>query len=168
MFRTTAQIRHVSAIPAGIPPSKGVEMLHDHEFFIKCDPHMIKFEALQTPQDPAPAPPPGGQPVVASPKCYSITDRVHALPAGLWDSDVVSNAEFFNLESGVFIRMRGPMGMVLETVWQIEEAEDGRCEIVEDVVIACSRLLVGVVKGSCEDGWKGVHGKMVERLKGSS
>ncbi|KAJ4169505.1 hypothetical protein NW754_016534 [Fusarium falciforme] len=100
MFRTTAQIRHVSAIPAGIPASKGVEMLHDHEFFIKCDPHMIKYEALQTSQDPAPAPPPGSQPVVASPKCYSITDRVHALPAGLWDSDVVSNAEFFNLERG--------------------------------------------------------------------
>ncbi|KAF5023900.1 hypothetical protein F66182_4022 [Fusarium sp. NRRL 66182] len=167
MFRTTARIRHTSAISSGIPASEAIEMLHDHVFFIKCDPHMIKYEALPTPEPLPVIPDTLGLKPVVPPECYSITDRVHALPAGLWDSDVVSTAEFFDLERGLFVRMRGPMGMTLETVWQIEEAKDGGLEIVEEISIACSRLMLGVIKGSCEAGWKGVHDKMLERLRGS-
>ncbi|KAF4981071.1 hypothetical protein FZEAL_3047 [Fusarium zealandicum] len=169
MFRTTAQIRHTSAIPSGIPAPRGIEMLHDHDFFLHCDPHMIKYEGLPTPSDPAPTVPETlGINPVAPAKCYSVTDRMHTLPAGLWDSDVVSTVEFFDLDNGLFVRMRGPMGMLMETVWHIQQAEDGSCEMVEDIVISCSRLMIGVVKSSCETGWKGVHSKMLERLKGSS
>ncbi|KAM5355697.1 hypothetical protein ACJ41O_002343 [Fusarium nematophilum] len=168
MFSTSAQIRHASAIPAGIPASKAVEMLHDHGFFLSCDPHMIKYEALPPPSDPAPTVPEElGVKPVAPPRRYTVTDRIHALPAGLWDSDVVSTCEFFDLEKGVFVRLHSPMNVLLETVWQIKEVDGGNCEIVEDVAIKCSRLLVGVVKNSCEGNWKGVHGKMLERLEGS-
>jgi hypothetical protein len=39
-------------------------------------------------------------------------------------------------------------------------------ELVEEVTIRCSRLLVGIVKGQCEADWKQIHGKMVARLVG--
>ncbi|KAJ4023533.1 hypothetical protein NW752_003998 [Fusarium irregulare] len=168
MFRSTVQIQHVSLVPKGTPASKAIEMLHDHVFFIQCDPYMTKYEALPTPE-PAPSIPDTLElKPVAQPDCYSVTDRVHTLPAGLWDSDVVSTYEFIDLERGVFVRTRGPVGLVLETVWDIEEAADGGLKIIENVTISCSRLMLGMIKSSCEAGWKGVHGKMLERLEGTS
>lgn len=129
---------------------------------------MSKFEAIPTP-DPTPSVPDILEvKPIAAPDCYSVTDRIHTLPAGLWDSDVISSYEFFDLESGVFVRTRGPMGLVLETVWKIKESECGNLEIVEQVSITCSRLIMGMIKSSCEAGWKGVHGKMLERIEESS
>ncbi|KAK7403378.1 hypothetical protein QQX98_010853 [Neonectria punicea] len=167
MFNTYAELQHTTAIPAGIPASRAVEvLLHDHEFFLRCDPHLIKFEPVATPSDPAPEIPDGREvDPIAPVKVYSVTDRVHTLPAGLWDSDVVSTCEYFDLENGLFVRLRSPLSVVMETVWQIRQAEDGSYELVEDIVIKCSRFLIGVVKGACESGWEGVHGKMLEKLK---
>lgn len=129
---------------------------------------MSKFEAIPTP-DPTPSVPDILEvKPIAAPDCYSVTDRIHTLPAGLWDSDVISSYEFFDLESGVFVRTRGPMGLVLETVWKIKESECGNLEIVEQVSITCSRLIMGMIKSSCEAGWKGVHGKMLERIEETS
>ncbi|UZP32629.1 hypothetical protein NXS19_000445 [Fusarium pseudograminearum] len=167
MFRSTAQIQHISPVPGGTAVSKAVEMLHDHVFFIQCDPYMTKYEALPTPELAPSIPDTLELKPVGQPKCYSVTDRVHTLPAGLWDSDVVSTYEFIDLERGVFVRTRGPMGLVLETVWEIEETTDGGSKIVENVTISCSRLMLGMIKNSCEAGWKGVHGKMLERLESS-
>ena len=110
------------------------------------------------------------------PTCYSVTDRVHTLPAGLWDSDVVSTYEFLNTVSGVFVRIRSPLNVVMETEWIVRRKssgeEDGEesqeWELVEDVMIKCSRFLVGVVKSTCESGWEGIHAKMMDRLKEES
>ncbi|KAI5466257.1 hypothetical protein BGZ63DRAFT_375743 [Mariannaea sp. PMI_226] len=168
LLRTSAQLQHVTAIPAGIPASKAIEMLHDHEFFIRCDPHMTKFELVTDPAEPS-APLPEDRQItpISSPKVYSVTDKVHTLPAGLWDSDVVSTSEFFNLEDGVFVRLQSPLSVAMDTLWQIREVEGGGCELVEEVVIKCSRLLIGVVKSTCESGWPGIHKKMIERLQSS-
>ncbi|KAH7170769.1 hypothetical protein EDB81DRAFT_179331 [Dactylonectria macrodidyma] len=166
MLRTSAEIQHVTAIPPGIPVAKAVKLLHDHAFFLSCDPHMIKFEVLPTPSDPAPTIPEEREvEAIAPAKVYSVTDRVHTLPAGLWDSDVVSTCEYFNLENGLFVRLQSPLSVVMETVWLITEAEDGSCELFEDVVIKCSRFLIGIVKGTCESGWNDVHGKIIEKMK---
>lgn len=168
MFRSTTQIQHASSVPPGIAVSKAVEMLHDHVFFIHCDPYMTKYEALPTPEPSPSIPNTLGVKSVRQPECYSVTDRVHTLPAGLWDSDVVSTYEFIDLEKGVFVRTRGPMGLILETVWEIAETADGGLEIIENVTISCSRLMLGMIKSSCEAGWRGVHGKMLKRLEGTS
>ncbi|KAH7328866.1 hypothetical protein B0I35DRAFT_404162 [Stachybotrys elegans] len=165
MFNTTAELQHKTPIPAGIPPSRGIELLRNHEFFIQCDPHMIKYELTAT-SSPEPTIPEERQQVAtAPPKCYHVTDKVHALPAGLWDSDIKSTYEFIDIEKGVFVRIRSPMSTTMETIWQIQEAEDGSYELVEDIVIKCSRLLVGVVKNTCEAGWQGIHEKMVAKLQ---
>ena len=94
---------------------------------------------------------------------------MHALPAGLWDSDVVSTSQIVNLERGIFVRLRSPLSIVMETVWEVREvegSEDGALEIVEESVIACSRFLAGIVKGQCETNWKGIHGKLIRIMKG--
>ncbi|KAH7269782.1 uncharacterized protein BKA55DRAFT_532414 [Fusarium redolens] len=167
MFQTTAQIQHTSPISSVAAAPKAIQMLHDHVFFLHCNPYMSKFEAIHTP-DPTPSVPDTLEvKPIAAPDCYSVTDRIHTLPAGLWDSDVVSSYEFFDLERGVFVRTRGPMGLVLETLWRIQEAEDGSLAIVEKVSITCSRLMMGMIKSSCEAGWRGVHGKMLERIEES-
>ena len=169
MFNTTATVQHVSALPAGVTPEKGVELLQGHEFFIQCDPHMINYEPMDTPAGSVQPTIPGGRGVaaVAAPKCYQVTDKVHALPAGLWDSDVVSTYEFINTEKGVFVRIRSPLNVSMETVWEIRQTENGKWEMVEDVVIKCSRLLVGIIKSTCETGWKGIHEKMIGKLEQS-
>jgi hypothetical protein len=169
MFSTTANVKHVTPIPKGVPASKGISLLQGHEFFIKCDPHMISYEAItsDTSSPVTPIPTDRGVTAVAEPKCYSVTDKVHALPAGLWDSDVVSRYEFINIERGVFVRIRSPLSVVMESVWEIREKSGPEdLELVEDIVISCSRLLMGTVKGTCESGWQGIHEKMVAYLEG--
>ena len=107
-------------------------------------------------------------PPVAEPKCYKVTDKIAALPAGIWSSDVVSTYEFINVERGVFMRIRSPMNVVMETAWEVRERDgadgDVVTELVEDVVIKCSRFLISFMKSTCESGWKGIHEKLISKL----
>ncbi|OAA42592.1 hypothetical protein NOR_04723 [Metarhizium rileyi] len=144
-------------------------MLQRHVFFIQFNPHMIKYEAVDTPTDPAPRlPNDRGLHGIAAPKCYQVTDKVHTLPAGLWDSDVVSTYEFISLEKGVFVRIRSPLNTIMETVWTVQEKEGGGYELTEVVVIKCSRLLVSVIRNTCEGTWRTIHDKMVEEIRKQS
>jgi hypothetical protein len=67
------------------------------------------------------------------------------------------------------------MGLVQTSLWTVEEAKaedggveqenvEGRLVLVEDVEIKCSRLLMGTVKGKCEENWKGVHQRWITKL----
>lgn len=56
------------------------------------------------------------------------------------------------------------MGIVMDTGWTIQAEGEGLA-LVEDITIRCSRLLMGVVRGTCEDGWGPIHEKMVGRLR---
>lgn len=104
---------------------------------------------------------------------YTVTDRVHALPAGIWDSDVVSTYEFTNIPTGVFVRIKSPLNVVMDTTWSVRNAgmdEEGEGKgkgliLCEDVVIKCNMLLAPIVKNQVEAGWKSIHQKMVEKVK---
>ncbi|KAL2165920.1 hypothetical protein VTG60DRAFT_3611 [Thermothelomyces hinnuleus] len=107
----------------------------------------------------------------AVPVCYRVTDIVHGVPAGMWGTRVVSTYEFIDTQEGLFVRIRSPLSIVMHTVWEVREAaaqagEAAGLELVEDVTIQCSRLLVGIVKGHCENGWGKIHAKMIARLEG--
>ena len=93
--------------------------------------------------------------------CYQVTDVVHALPAGLWDSDVVSEYEFCRLDNGMFVRIRSPMGIVIESTWTVDETT---FLMIEEIFIKASRLLMPVLRGQCEKDWKKIHEKMLEPL----
>jgi hypothetical protein len=162
-------VTHVTPVPANIPAVKAIELLQGHEFFIKSNPHMITYEEIDPPAtNPFPAiPEERGVTAVAAPRCFKVTDRVQALPAGLWDSDAVSTYEFINIERGFFMRIRSPLSIVMESVWQINDKDDGAYEMVEEIVIKCSRLLIGVIKSTCDSGWEGIHAKMMAHLSES-
>jgi hypothetical protein len=105
------------------------------------------------------------------PTCYRVTDIVHAIPAGIWDTNVVSTYEFTDIRDGLFVRIRSPLSVVMDTFWEVGEVDgdgDGEkgLELVEDVTIQCSRLLIGIVRGQCENGWEKIHAKMIARLEG--
>lgn len=128
---------------------------------------MIAYSVIPTPTNPSPSiPPERGAVALGPPTRYQVTDKVHALPAGIWDSEVVSTYEFMQLERGLFVRIRSPLSIVMEMVWDIKETQSGGLELVEEVVIKCSRLLVGFMKSTCESDWKGIHGSMVKKMEG--
>jgi hypothetical protein len=94
---------------------------------------------------------------------------VMAIPAGLWEPTVVSDGEFTDIRDGVFVRLRSPLSVVMETFWKIKEvegeAEGGVLELAEEVTIKCSRLLVGLVRKECEAGFEKIHGGFIARLE---
>lgn len=136
-------------------------MLQDHPFFFECNPHTSKFELLKTETTP---PIPDYVKPVKPTESYQATDIVHALPAGLWDSNIVSTYEFTDIEKGVFVRIMSPMSVIMETVWEVR-GEEGQLELVESISFTCSRLLAGIVKSQCEGGWGKIHQKMISRLE---
>ncbi|KAJ3492805.1 hypothetical protein NLG97_g5138 [Lecanicillium saksenae] len=165
-FNTTTTLVHVTAVPEGIPASKLVEGLQNHVNYMNHNPHMAKYESIPTPTDPVPAIPESrGATATSEPDCYRVTDKVHTLPAGLWDSDVVSTYEFLNVENGVFVRIRSPMNILMESLWLVKETEDGKAEVVEEQMIAASRLLIGTVKSVSEAGWKDIHASMLKKAQ---
>ncbi|KAK4116507.1 hypothetical protein N656DRAFT_774782 [Canariomyces notabilis] len=178
---STANITHSSRLPKGTTRAQALSMLSDYEFFLSCDPHLDKFERIADPAgslDSAPSVPDSvksqlrrssssSPDPVPTPTCYRVTDIVHAIPAGIWDTNVVSTYEFTDIKDGLFVRIRSPLSIVMDTFWQIREVEgeDGLLELVEDVNIQCSRLLIGLVKSQCENGWAKIHAKMISRLE---
>ncbi len=143
-------------------------MLSDREFFLSCNPHLAKFEALKldTPPEEPECVQAKGRRGDKPTEAYSVTDIVHAMPAGLWDTNVVSTYEFTDVQDGVVVRIKSPLSIVMDTMWEIKTGEDGGLELVEGIVINCSRLLAGVVKNECESGWQKIHAKMLGRLEG--
>ena len=131
--------------------------------FIRLDP---EFASYQTIDGPAAA-------ANARTKFYRVTDRMHTLPRGLWDTTVTFDEEITDVDVGMKAVVRAPLGLVQHSEWKIvavhdvkqEQRQDG-CEwyLTEDVHIKASRLLVGTVKGKCEENWKGIHKRFVDGL----
>lgn len=126
---------------------------------------MTKYEPTEVPKETPTIPEDRLTKGISDPVCYKVTDKVNTIPGGLWDSNVVSVYEFINVEKGVFVRIRSPLSTVMETLWTVKENEEGKLELVEEVVIMCSRVLVGTITSMCESGWQGIHNTMMEKLK---
>ncbi|CAK7267531.1 hypothetical protein SEPCBS119000_002601 [Sporothrix epigloea] len=185
-FNTTASLRHATPLPAGVDQSQAVKtMLQDHKAYIECAPHSVHYEKLKSDetaklaatalasQKVHPLPDSVRAVVEAYPAdvegktyaVYRVTDIIPTLPAGLWDSKVDSTYEMIDITSGVYVRIRSPMSVVLDTTWTISAIEGSdQLELVEEVAIYCSRLLMGTVKGLCESGWQKIHANMIKEL----
>lgn len=131
-------------------------MLHDTEFFINCDPCLEKYDLLEKEMaDPAL---PEKIKAQGPTSLYKILDNVENIPKGIWGSSVESKYEFTNVEHGLFCRLRSPLSVVLEALWEIRDAEDGDgLELVEEAEITASKMLVGIVKGQSESGGKSLE-----------
>ncbi|CAK7202373.1 hypothetical protein SEUCBS139899_005096 [Sporothrix eucalyptigena] len=185
-FSTTATLRHTSLLPAGTDKTQAIKtILQDHKAFIQCGPHSVDCEHVTgdeaaklaattlSSQKEHPLPEdvwavieaPSGNVDGRQFAIYRVTDVVQTLPAGLWDSKVVSTYEMIDTAAGVYVRIRSPMSIVMDTTWSIINVDGGdQLELIEEIVIYCSRLLVGTVKGLCEGGWQQIHANMIRRL----
>ncbi|KAH8719179.1 hypothetical protein GQ44DRAFT_623951 [Phaeosphaeriaceae sp. PMI808] len=164
-LNSTATLHHVTPLPTGTKFEDALKHLHNHDLLIRLDPEFAHYEAL-----PAEAP-------AEDTKRYKITDHMHALPKGLWDSTVSFVAEMTNTEDGLLWIIKAPLGLVQRTTWRCLRMETLAAEdktggeasewaLVEDVEIEANRLLVGTVRGKCEENWRGVHAKFLGYLKG--
>ncbi|KAI1465702.1 uncharacterized protein F4812DRAFT_461397 [Daldinia caldariorum] len=193
----TSKLVNRSSIPAGVSKAAAISLLHDHDFFFQCEPHYVSHRALpssssssfpsssspntttisggsattayQIPRDVQPV----GDPAV---RVYEVVDHV---PNPVWSSSVVSTEEFVDLADGLWVRIRSPLAVVMETRWTIRERrEDGKgrgggeeeregegeLELVEDVTISCSKLLMGIVKSQVDSNWREIHRRIAARL----
>ncbi|KAJ4360703.1 uncharacterized protein N0V89_001270 [Didymosphaeria variabile] len=171
-FSSTAKLHHVTPLPAGTTIEAAIEKLQNHDLLIHLDPELHSYETLPS-DDAAP-----------NTKRYKVTDHMHALPKGLWDSTVTFESQITNTEDGVLWVIKAPLGLVQQTKWTItrnadvgkgkEKAVDegksteakNEWSLVEEVEIKASRLLVGTVKGKCEENWRGIHSRFVGHLQG--
>ncbi|KAI1122398.1 mediator complex subunit MED14 [Nemania abortiva] len=181
---STSTTVNSSPIPPSVRKEDAVALLHDHEFFLLCDPHHLSHKTLpqpaETEADPASVDaarkafklPEGLEPLVSTKtnegpgpvvKVYEVVDN---LPNPVWSSHVVSREEFVDHDEGTWVRIRSPLGVVMETRWSIREKNEGGgvLELVEDIVINCSRLVMGIVKGQVDNNWKGIHKKLIDKL----
>ncbi|KAF1958466.1 hypothetical protein CC80DRAFT_491030 [Byssothecium circinans] len=179
-FNTTANLHHVTPLPPGTTFASALTKLQNHDMLIRLDPEFASYEAL--PSDPADAP---------TTKRYKVTDHMHTLPKGLWDTTVTYESHITNTEDGVEWVVKAPLGLVQKTTWRLVKSEDvgkgkgkavdgdggdanGTAKeeksewcLVEDAEIKASRLLVGTVKGKCEGNWRGIHAKFIGHLQGA-
>ncbi|ORY14903.1 hypothetical protein BCR34DRAFT_559658 [Clohesyomyces aquaticus] len=158
-FSTTANLHHTTPLPAGITFANALSALQNHDLLLRLDPEISHYEIL--PSDPA----------TPDTKRYKQTDHMHTLPKGLWDTTVTFECLITNKEDGVEWVIKAPLGLVQKTIWKIVKAAEadvgeGKEEwvLVEDVEINASRLLVGTVRGKCEENWRGIHGRFVGHL----
>lgn len=186
VFNTTATIRHASLLPARADTAEAAKaILQDHRAMIECGPHCVDCEMVEeeeatrlaatalASQTEHPLPDEVRTVIKAFPESadgktfavYRVTDMVHTLPAGLWDSKVVSTYEMTDTATGVHVRVRSPLSIVMDTMWTVAEVEGGGHELVEEINIYCSRLLVGTVKSLCEGDWEKIHTTLIKRLE---
>ncbi|KAI1394240.1 uncharacterized protein F4822DRAFT_42697 [Hypoxylon trugodes] len=183
-FTGTTKFVNTSPIPAtasntATTKEAAVKLLHDHDFFLRCEPHYVSHRRLPDQQDEDTSAaaakqsyrlPPNLEPLGEPPvKLYEVVDHV---PNPVWSSSVVSREEFVDFKEGVWVRIRSPLAVVMETKWSIrerrkgkgDESEEGELDLVEEVEITCSKLLLSIVKAQVDNGWKRIHGKIIERL----
>lgn len=147
------------------------------EFFLLCDPHHTGHKILPQPAGLASSDveaarrhfkiPDDVLPLSSSAVPVSVYEVVDHVPNPVWSSEVVSVEEVVDHAEGLWVRIRSPLSVVMETNWIVREQKKsagGRLELVEDVTISCSRLLLGIVKGQVEGNWKGIHDKIIGRL----
>lgn len=173
-FSTTATLYHVTPLPPGVTFEAAKPLLHNHDVLIKLDPDFDHYETLPSTED------------APNTKRYKVTDHLSAIPKGLWSSTVTFEAHITNTEEGMEWVIKAPLGLTQTTSWRIvrtsdlekgkEKAVDKEAEeadtanksewsLVEDVLISGSRLIVGTVKGKCEQNWRGIHGRLLEHMK---
>lgn len=181
-------MHNTSTLPAGTTREQILAVLHDHDFMIKCDPHYVKHSRAAQPTAKHPGVETdvdvarkafnlpdlshmgaflGGSGRAATDPVVSVYDLTDELPNPVFSSTINSRLEYVNLEQGLWTRVNSPMGVSLETAWTVKEGESGGgvLELHQDIVISCSKVLVGTVKGNIEANRGGVHKLIRARIE---
>jgi len=184
-FSTKQTMNNTSTLPAGTTREQIMAVLHDHDFMIKCDPHHVKHSRGTQPTAKHPGVETdlavarkafnlpdlshmgavlGGSDAATDP-LVSVYDLTDELPNPVFSSTINSRLEYVNLERGLWTRVNSPMGVSLETAWIVKEGSGGALELHQDIVISCSKVLIGTVKGNIEANRGGIHKLIKARIE---
>ena len=161
VFSSTHNFIERLTLPSGTTGSEVVGILHDHEFILRCDPQLKELREIP-PTDLPSLPKHVRKKQVAEPRKYSLLDSVPNVPSSL--CRVESTTDFTDLEAGVYVRLRSPLSVVMETEWKVKEGDTGGLEIFRESTISCSSFLMPVAKPMFCDNLIDFGKKIVERL----
>lgn len=95
-------------------------------------------------------------------KLYDVQDHV---PNPVYTSNITSRDELVDTVDGIWVRIRSPMAVVMETTWIVRESSGGdTLELAEEVKVSCNRMLMGIVRSSVEANWQKIHEKIVAQM----
>ncbi|KAH6660372.1 hypothetical protein BKA67DRAFT_547809 [Truncatella angustata] len=166
-LNTSATLTQATPIP--LPPSRkaaAVARLHDHDFFLNTDPHITGYSPVAA-ADPEPTYEsykiPSSVSEKATEKKVRIYDVQDHVPNPVYSSNITSREELVNCTEGLWVRIRSPMAVVMETTWFVREKGE-EMELVEQCWVSCNRMLMGIVKSSIENNWRKIHEEIVNRI----
>ncbi|KAK8001212.1 hypothetical protein PG991_013434 [Apiospora marii] len=147
----------------GLTREAAIEKLHDHAFFIHCDPHLVSFEASPDPAWDAYDVPKDIKPLAKQVKIYAVKDKYENPIMG---SDINSTYEFIALADGFWVRVRSPMGTTMESTFTVREKGDGSgdLEVVQELDCKCNKALSGIVKKDLDKNYILIHENLAQRL----
>lgn len=157
-----------AALPSSVTKEAAVSLLHNHDFIIRCDKNLSKYDDVTATSTQKPGPVSKDLNPVGATKCYKIIDVVQNVPGGIWDSNSETLGEYTDLESGLFVNSKSPLAIRIETRFGVQEGgSDGGLQLACRSEVFASKVLLPVIKGSCKENLDGLFAKIVEKLGGA-
>ncbi|KAK8079265.1 hypothetical protein PG994_003072 [Apiospora phragmitis] len=148
----------------GLAREAAIEKLRDHTFFIKCDPHLVSFEAKPSPAWDSYDLPKGVRPL-SPPQVavYAVKDNYENPIMG---SEINSTYEFVATADGFWVRARSPMGTTMESTFTVRAAGDGSgdLEVVQVCDCRCNKALMSIVKKDLDKNYTLIHETLAQRI----
>ncbi len=163
VFETTFDVMLSGDLPGEVTREQALAILHDHDFIIHCDKNLSKYEEDTDSEDVKPTEVNASFKPTARTRCYKIHDVVKNIPGGIWDSKVDSSAEYTDLESGLFVFSKSPMGIHSDTSFVVQDSAAG-LKLICKAEVSCSKLLVLVVKAGYKENLEHLHSTIMKKL----
>ncbi|KAK8029685.1 hypothetical protein PG993_010976 [Apiospora rasikravindrae] len=151
----------VSPAIKGQTREAAIAKLQDCDFFIKCDPHLVSYEAKPDPAWGSYDVPKDLKPLAQRVKAYTVKDKYENPIMG---SDIESSYEFIDIADGVFVRVRSPMGTNFESTFTVRAKGSGELEIVQECDCKCNKALSSIVKKDLDKNYTIIHENLAQQL----
>lgn len=89
-----------------------------------------------------------------------------SIPSYIHDPIVKVSIEITDVERGIDLDVRPPLGIVQKGRWRVEGEQGGELMLVVWTEVECNRVLMGIMKGKVEGQKKRVGERYFEALKG--
>ncbi|KAH7317259.1 hypothetical protein BKA65DRAFT_466228 [Rhexocercosporidium sp. MPI-PUGE-AT-0058] len=167
MLNSTTKFTRTASLPSSCTRSTAMALLQNYEFMINCDSNLSSYKPVTNPANPPTIPSHLKSKTTSSTKTYAIYDKVENIPGGIWKSDVECIVEYTDLETGLFMKGKSPLSIVIETEWNVKEnaGGNGGLELVYESLVSCSKLIIGIIKGTLEKNLVEMMEKVVAELE---
>ncbi|KAK7959236.1 uncharacterized protein PG986_004090 [Apiospora aurea] len=163
-FEGSFKMTKVSPAIKGLTREAAIAKLQDKDFFIKCDPHLVSYDANPDPAWGSYDAPKHLKPLAQRVKSYTVKDKYENPIIG---SDIESTYEFIDLADGFFVRVRSPMGTTMESTFVLRDKGNGDLEVVQECDCKCNKALSSMVKKDLDKNYIIIHENLAQRIGGN-